>query len=237
MTPLPSVFAHWFEQKGWQLRDYQHTMLVEKDQHDCTLLIAPTGAGKTLSGFLPSLVELAETFGMSELAEAFGTSELAEMSENGELVKETGTSEQAETKAINKQATKGKEKDGFNGLHTLYISPLKALTQDIHRNLLQPIEEMALPITAETRTGDTPSHKRQRQRKKPPNILLTTPESLMLMLSYADADKLFGKLKRVIIDETHSLMANKRGDFLSLALARLSVLSPHCKRIGLSATV
>ncbi|MED6324808.1 MAG: DEAD/DEAH box helicase, partial [Pseudomonadota bacterium] len=237
MTSLPSVFAHWFEQKGWQLRDYQHTMLVEKDQHDCTLLIAPTGAGKTLSGFLPSLVELAETFGMSELAEAFGTSELDEISENQELVKKTGTSEQAEIKAINKQATKGKEKDGFNGLHTLYISPLKALTQDIHRNLLQPIEEMALPITAETRTGDTPSHKRQRQRKKPPNILLTTPESLMLMLSYADADKLFGKLKRVIIDETHSLMANKRGDFLSLALARLSVLSPHCKRIGLSATV
>ena len=144
MTPLPSVFAHWFEQKGWQLRDYQHTMLVEKDQHDCTLLIAPTGAGKTLSGFLPSLIELAEmsknselaeTFGMSELAETFGMSELAEMSENGELVKKTGTSEQAETKAINKQATKGKEKDGFNGLHTLYISPLKALTQDIHRNL------------------------------------------------------------------------------------------------------
>lgn len=59
----------------------------------------------------------------------------------------------------------------------------------------------------------------------------------MLMLSYADADKLFGKLKRVIIDETHSLMENKRGDFLSLALARLSVFSPHCKRIGLSATV
>ena len=113
MTPLPSVFAHWFEQKGWQLRDYQHTMLVEKDQHDCTLLIAPTGAGKTLSGFLPSLVELAETFGMSELAEAFGTSELAEMSENGELVKETGTSEQAETKAINKQATNNNPEDVY----------------------------------------------------------------------------------------------------------------------------
>jgi ATP-dependent Lhr-like helicase len=191
MKSVPPVFAEWFDKKGWQLRDYQRTMLVEKDKHDCTLLIAPTGAGKTLSGFLPSLVELHELTTSS----------------------------------------------GFSGLHTLYISPLKALTQDIHRNLLQPIEEMGLDISAETRTGDTPSHKRQRQRKKPPHILLTTPESLMLMLSYADSDKLFGKLKRVIIDETHSLMANKRGDFLSLALARLSILSPALKRIGLSATV
>ncbi len=246
MTSLPAAFSKWFKQKGWQLRDYQQTMLTEKDQHDCTLLIAPTGAGKTLSGFLPSLIELAETYGMSELAETYGMSELAETVEDGapievsetrQLSGSRETDEHVETKATDRQAKKGKEKGGFNGLHTLYISPLKALTQDIHRNLLQPIEEMGLPITAETRTGDTPSHKRQRQRKKPPNILLTTPESLMLMLSYADADKLFGKLKRVIIDETHSLMANKRGDLLSLALARLSVFSPHCKRIGLSATV
>ena len=191
MTMIPSVFADWFKHKGWQLRDYQRHMLEEKDQHESTLLIAPAGAGKTLSGFLPSLVELYQQLEQSDV----------------------------------------------KGLHTLYISPLKALTQDIHRNLLQPIEEMGLPITAETRTGDTSSHKRQRQRKKPPHILLTTPESLMLMLSYADADKLFGKLKRIIIDETHSLMANKRGDFLSLALARLNVLSPSVKRIGLSATV
>lgn len=189
---LPEHFSAWFARKQWQLRDYQKQMLDEKDQHNTTLLIAPTGAGKTLSGFLPSLVELHHAWG-----------------ENG----------------------------GFKGLHTLYISPLKALTQDIHRNLLQPIEEMGLAITAETRTGDTPSHKRQRQRKKPPHILLTTPESLMLMLSYADADALFGKLKRIIIDETHSLIANKRGDFLSLALARLSTLSPTMQRIGLSATV
>ena len=127
MKSVPPVFAKWFKKKGWQLRDYQRDMLVEKDQHDCTLLIAPTGAGKTLSGFLPSLVELDALLSTSN----------------------------------------------FTGLHTLYISPLKALTQDIHRNLLQPIEEMGLGISAETRTGDTPSHKRQRQRKKPPHILLT----------------------------------------------------------------
>ena len=86
----------------------------------------------------------------------------------------------------------------MEGLHTLYLSPLKALTQDIHRNLLEPVEEMGLAISIETRTGDTPSYKRQRQRRKPPNILLTTPESLMLMLSYADADKIFGKLNEKV---------------------------------------
>ena len=88
MNPLPSVFSRWFEQKGWQLRDYQHTMLVEKDQHNCTLLIAPTGAGKTLSGFLPSLIELAE------------------MSEGDELAETSEISEHAETKARIKQAKK-----------------------------------------------------------------------------------------------------------------------------------
>lgn len=162
-------------------------MLEQVAQQPATLLIAPTGAGKTLSGFLPSLVDLYQ--------------------------------------------------QPVTGLHTLYISPLKALTQDIHRNLLQPVEEIGLDITIETRTGDTPSHKRQRQRRKPPNILLTTPESLMLLLSYADADKIFANLRTVIIDETHSLVANKRGDFTALALARLQALSPQMRRIGLSATV
>ena len=187
MLILSATFERWFSRRGWQLRDYQQRMLNDVPQHPATLLIAPTGAGKTLSGFLPSLLAL--------------------------------------------------EAHPMEGLHTLYLSPLKALTQDIHRNLLEPVEEMGLPITIETRTGDTPSHKRQRQRRKPPNILLTTPESLMLMLSYADADRIFGKLQTVIIDEAHSLVANKRGDFTTLALARLQSLSGSLRRIGLSATV
>lgn len=185
--PLPAEFTAWFAQQGWSLRSYQHDMLNRAVTEPGTLLIAPTGAGKTLSGFLPSLVALQH--------------------------------EKAEY------------------LHTLYISPLKALTQDIHRNLLRPIEEMDLPITVETRTGDTSSYKRQRQRRRPPHILLTTPESLMLMLSYADAPAIFGRLKTVIIDEVHSLIGNKRGDFTTLALARLQFLAPGFRRIGLSATV
>src|SRR3546814_17665163 len=78
------------------------------------------------------------------------------------------------------------------GLHTLYVSPLKALAVDVRRNLLTPIEEMGLPIRVETRTGDTPSDRTARQRARPPQILLTTPESLPLLLSSADSFLLFG---------------------------------------------
>lgn len=153
------------------------------------MLCAPTGAGKTLSGFLPSLVEL--------------------------------------------NSLQGK----FTGLHTLYISPLKALTVDVHRNVGRPIEELGLPITFETRTGDTPASKRQRQKVKPPNMLMTTPESLALLISYPEAAEYFKNLRYVIIDELHALLDSKRGDLLSLALARLDSLSPKAQRIGLSATI
>ena len=151
------------------------------------LLIAPTGGGKTLAGFLPTLVELTET--------------------------------------------------PRNGLHTLYISPLKALAADIRRNLTAPITEMDLPIRVEDRTGDTSYTKRQRQRADPPHILLTTPESLALLLSYEDAPRIFAGLSRVVVDEIHALAATKRGDQLMLCLSRLSTLCPGLRRVGLSATV
>ncbi|KGM86273.1 Lhr-like helicase [Roseovarius mucosus DSM 17069] len=152
-----------------------------------TLLIAPTGGGKTLAGFLPTLADLA-------------------------------TGDHA-------------------GLHTLYISPLKALAADIRRNLTTPVTEMGLPIRIEDRTGDTSSHTKRRQRADPPHILLTTPESLALLTSYEDAPRIFAGLKRVVIDEVHSLAESKRGDQLMLALSRLQVLCPGMRRVGLSATV
>ncbi|WP_371740480.1 ligase-associated DNA damage response DEXH box helicase [Bradyrhizobium sp. LCT2] len=123
------------------------------------------------------------------------------------------------------------------GLHTLYISPLKALAVDIARNLERPIAEMALPIKVETRTGDTPVSRRQRQRRYPPDILLTTPEQLALLLSSDDAPFLFSSLKRIVLDELHALVTSKRGDLLSLGLARLWRLAPQIRAIGLSATV
>ena len=192
-TVLPAPFAEWFAARGWTPRPHQIELLAKARTGRSTLLIAPTGAGKTLAGFLPTLVSLHER-------------------PRGAPV-------------------------GGRGPHTLYVSPLKALAVDIARNLERPVAEMGLPLRLETRTGDTPLHKRQRQKLKPPDILLTTPEQTALLISATDADRFFADLDTVILDELHSLVVSKRGDLLALGLARLRTLAPKLKTIGLSATV
>jgi ATP-dependent helicase Lhr and Lhr-like helicase len=187
VTALPPILSNWFAAKGWAPRRYQLEMLTAAEAGEDALLVAPTGAGKTLAGFLPALVDL--------------------------IVAPT------------------------EGLHTLYISPLKALAVDVRRNLLSPIEEMGLDIRVETRSGDTPSDRKARQRVNPPQILLTTPESLSLLLSYPDSFLMFAGLKTVVIDEVHAFAAGKRGDLLSLSLARLQTIAPEMRRVALSATV
>ncbi len=192
--PLPAPFIRWFAEKGWQPRAHQLELLQRARGGESLLLIAPTGAGKTLAGFLPSLTALAE---------------------------------------------RGRLPPGapFTGVHTLYISPLKALAVDIERNLMKPVSEMALPVTIENRTGDTPQGKRQRQKLNPPDILLTTPEQLALLLSHSDSERFFRDLRYVVFDELHSLVTSKRGHLLSLGLARLRRLAPDLRTVGLSATV
>ncbi|MBO9726265.1 MAG: ligase-associated DNA damage response DEXH box helicase [Novosphingobium sp.] len=192
-TVVPPELDAWFSGRGWRVRRHQREMLAASDRGNHALLVADTGAGKTLAGFLPTLA----AFCPSRLAEA--------------PVPE--------------------------GLHTLYVSPLKALAHDVQRNLLTPVEEMGLPIRIETRSGDTPSDRKARQRARPPHVLLTTPESLSLLLSYPEAPTLFAGLKRVVIDEIHAFATGKRGDLLALALSRLQALSPDLQRAGLSATL
>ena len=127
MVALPNSIAQWFELRGWEIHPHQKEML-DRASAPSTLLIAPTGGGKTMAGFLPTLTELAD--------------------------------------------------GSHQGLHTLYVSPLKALAADIKRNLRNPIDEIGLPIRIDDRTGDTPTSRKKRQRADPPHILLTTPESL-----------------------------------------------------------
>ena len=124
-----------------------------------------------------------------------------------------------------------------HGVHTLYISPLKALAVDIARNLETPVAEMGLPITIETRTGDTPQSKRLRIRSHPPDILITTPEQVSLMVADPAAAHLLRNLQCVIIDELHSIVTSKRGVLLSLALTRVRTHAPQVRFFGLSATV
>ncbi len=124
-----------------------------------------------------------------------------------------------------------------DGLHTLYVSPLKALAVDVQRNLIGPIDDMGLDIRVETRSGDTPSDRKARQRARPPQILLTTPESLSLLLSYPDSFTMFAGLRTIVIDEIHAFASGKRGDLLALSMSRLQKIAPAMRRVGLSATV
>ncbi len=190
---LPPAFRAWFRGRGWAPRPHQLALLAHAEAGRSTLLIAPTGAGKTLAGFLPSLVELSRPAGAARPRRA--------------------------------------------ALHTLYVSPLKALSVDVARNLEAPVAEMGLGLRIETRTGDTSASKRQRQRRDPPDILLTTPEQIALLLASPDAKILFADLKRIVLDELHALVTSKRGDLLALDLARLRRLAPGVQTVGLSATV
>jgi len=152
------------------------------------ILHAPTGGGKTIGGFMPS---------------------------------------------INDFINNNNKSDAF---HTLYISPLKALTADVQRNLLNPISDLSLNIKVETRTSDTSAHNKAKQIKKPPNFLMTTPESFALLMARTDVTDLFKNLKFIIIDELHTFFDSKRGHLLSLNLARLRSIIPF-QIIGLSATL
>jgi len=191
---LPAIFEAWFHSRGWAPRAHQREMVAAASAGEDALLIAPTGGGKTLGGFLPSLIDLER------------------------IAREGG-------------------KARPHRLHTLYISPLKALSQDVARNLLAPVTEMGLDLRIETRTGDTPQSKRARQRQSPPDILLTTPEQLALFCAQANGAAFFEDLQAVIIDEVHALAPGKRGDLLSLGLATIGRYAPQARRIGLSATV
>ncbi|KAF0094670.1 MAG: ATP-dependent helicase Lhr and Lhr-like helicase [Puniceicoccaceae bacterium 5H] len=127
--------------------------------------------------------------------------------------------------------------DPQEGLSILYLTPLRAMTRDLEKALQAPAVQMGWDLRVEARTGDTGSSARARQRKKPPHVLLTTPESLSLLLSYADADRFFAKLRCVIVDEWHELLASKRGTQTELALARLRAWNPRMRTWALSATL
>ena len=178
----------WLKKKGWSLYDHQiETLSLIKEGFD-VILHAPTGGGKTIGGFMPSIDDF--------ISNNYKSQEF----------------------------------------HTLYISPLKALTTDVQRNLLNPINDLKINIKVETRTSDTSTYNKAKQIRKPPNFLMTTPESFALLMARTDVINLFKNLKFVILDELHTFFDSKRGHLLSLNVARLRSIKPF-QVIGLSATL
>ena len=172
------------------------------------LVIAPTGSGKTLASFLSAIDRL----GQEPAAEEQGNA-----------------------------AAPGGAQGGADGVRVLYISPLKALGADVERNLRRPLAGICAvgpthPISVGVRSGDTPARERRRLRSHPPSILITTPESLYLMLTSAVRETL-RTVETVIVDEIHSFAGSKRGTHLAVSLERLDdLLGRPAQRIGLSAT-
>lgn len=127
--------------------------------------------------------------------------------------------------------------DPQDQLTIIYVTPLRAVARDIALALQAPLDDLGLEFALESRTGDSSSSQKARQRKKMPHILITTPESLALLLSYSNADETFGKVRCVILDEWHELMSSKRGTLLELTMTRLRQFAPQTKTWALSATI
>lgn len=130
-----------------------------------------------------------------------------------------------------------KDTRGHLPLTVLWLTPLRALAHDIALSLEEPVRDLDLPFTIETRTGDTSSSRRAKQKDNLPSALITTPESLSILLSYENSAEKFKHLKLVVVDEWHELIGNKRGVQVELALARLRKLAPDLRIWGLSATI
>lgn len=198
----------WFDSRGWTPWPFQIRAWNAHSAGRGGLIEVPTGAGKTYAAYGGPLVQLIDEWGEEQRAAA----------------------------ALPGTRPRTKKTWGV-GLRVLYITPLRAVARDIELALKSPITELNLPFSVEGRTGDTSAGIRARQSKRLPNVLVTTPESLTLMLAREDAATRFENLRAVIVDEWHELVSSKRGSQVELALARLRRFVPSLRTWALSATL
>lgn len=199
----------WFASAGWRPFEFQREVWGAYACGQSGLVHAATGTGKTLAAWIGPLREW-----------------LIEVARDAPAPAAEST-----------PATRRRGRAASPPLRVLWITPLRALAADTAEALRAPLEGLGIPWSLETRTGDTPAAVRSRQRSRLPTALVTTPESLTLLLSREDARELFSTLRLVVVDEWHELMGTKRGVLLELALARLRGWRPELRLWGLSATI
>ena len=209
IRPIEQYFAH----RGWQPFAFQVEAWTAYLRGKSGLIHAATGTGKTYAAWLGPIAEW-----------------LAEQAtrQHGDTAMQDATPTTSKNSKLKTQNSK---------LQVIWLTPLRALAADTAAALQAPIDALGLPWTLETRTGDTSAAVRARQRKRLPTALVTTPESLTLLLTREDAAELFSDLRAVIVDEWHELLASKRGVQTELALARLRTFAPNLRTWGLSATL
>jgi ATP-dependent Lhr-like helicase len=199
-----------FDARGWKPFDFQVRAWEAYLAGRSGLINAPTGVGKTWAAWMGAVIE---------------------------GVRESGAAEHAPSpKAATSRGTK-RTKIVTDPIRVLWITPLRALAGDTTASLLEPVLEVGLPWSVEMRTGDTSQSVRRRQKERLPTALVTTPESLTLLLSYPDAREKFASLRLVVVDEWHELIGTKRGVQTELGLARLRSFLPELRTWGVSATL
>lgn len=244
--PVPQQQAiahvdHWFRQRGWKVFDFQRETWQAYLNGEHGLVHSPTGTGKTLAVLLGPVIEwLIENPGESNRlkqshAELAGSnSNVSSLREIPKAVKKTSIEK------LNRDKTRRRQLPKLNAdshVQILWITPLRALATDTTQSLAKALDGLGIPWQIEKRTSDTDPAVRNRQRTRFPEVLVTTPESLTLMLSWPDSLGRFSQLKLLVVDEWHDLMGSKRGVQTELALARIRRIQPQVRVWGLSATI
>ncbi len=233
----------WFKQKDRRPFPFQEQTWQAFLDGDHGLVHAPTGTGKTLAVFLGAAIEWLATHkeAFNELKDFQKENQYQEVAGLVEVVTASTTPQKATSiDKLNREKPKrrrAKPLDKNRRIQVLWVTPLRALASDTTASLAAAVDELGLPWLVEKRTGDTDARTRNRQRKRYPEVLVTTPESLTLMLSWPETLDRFDELKLVVVDEWHELMGSKRGVQTELALARLRATQPQLRQWGMSATI
>jgi len=225
--PLAPIEA-WFAGRGWTPMAFQRRCWKAFLGGDSGLLQVPTGSGKTYAAVMGPIAAM--------LAEAASGSVV-----DPESPTPTEATAQADVPGSKRRKASRTSAHRFaaepEGLRLLVITPLRALSRDLALAIEEPIRQMGWPLRVAIRNGDTSSHERGKQLRRPPQILITTPESLSLLLSTVAAPQLFAHLQAVVLDEWHELMGSKRGSQCELCLAWLRRLRPDLRTWAISATI